>query len=332
MYGFLFSYDERGVLLYPQIDMIGLYKSAHTGLVQKEVSVTREGTTFMRRQWVRPDEAESTQKFTKEQLAKMYADFISNSVDGHTFACKYLKESGFQWEESSSSSENWKCAKTALEHTIDIVFFPNGDKTISSGGQNKFNIEIAKKEYLKCLTNVPQKNKIFLEYYAKNTEYVLNTGLPGAFAYSMKKDVIFYNPSHQEFGMYGFEIVNTHELAHRIDALNLKSWNNKIFRKTIADTIKMVNDNFNKFNLMAKNSNVCQNIFLGDILSALSYNKLDSCTGHSQDIWEVPNTKESEIFANLFSLESLDYADQIKFVKKYFLGLYEAYFDFFRSD
>lgn len=90
-----FRMMKRGVLLYtatlPQIGLIGLYKSAHTGLVQKEVSVTREGTTFMRRQWVRPDEAKPTQNFTKEQLAKMYADFISNSVDGYTFACKYLK-------------------------------------------------------------------------------------------------------------------------------------------------------------------------------------------------------------------------------------------------
>lgn len=302
-----------------------------SGLVQKDVTVTREGTTFTRRQWVRPDEAESTQKFTKEELAKIYHEFTSNSVDGHTYACRALKEAGFHWEESPSPSENWQRAKAALEHTIDLVFFPNGDKSISSGGQNKFDIEVAKKEYLKYLTNVPPKNKIFLENYAKNTEYVLNTSLPGAFAYSKKNDVIFYNPSHQEFGMYGFEFVNTHELAHRIDALNYKSWDNKIYRNTIVDVIKMVSDNFDKFNLMAKELNVCQNIFLGDILSALSYNKLDSCTGHSEDIWKLPNTKESEIFANLFSLESLNYTEQIKFIKKHFLGLYDVYHDFFKE-
>lgn len=106
----------------------------HSGLVQKDVTVTREGTTFTRRQWVRPDEAESTRKFTKEELAKIYHEFTSNSVDGHTYACRALKESGFHWEESSSPSENWKRAKAALEQMVKEVFpsttFPidNGNK------------------------------------------------------------------------------------------------------------------------------------------------------------------------------------------------------------
>lgn len=114
----------------------------HSGLVQKDVTVTREGTTFTRRQWVRPDEAESTQKFTKEELAKIYHEFTSNSVDGHTYACRALKESGFHWEESPSSSENWQRAKAALEQMVKEVF-PSTTFPIDNGNKN----DILKEKY-----------------------------------------------------------------------------------------------------------------------------------------------------------------------------------------
>lgn len=295
-----------------------------SGLVQKDVTVTREGTTFTRRQWVRPDEAESTQKFTKEELAKIYHEFTSNSVDGHTYACRALKESGFHWEESSSPSENWRRAKAALEHTIDIVFFPNGDKSISSGGQNKFDIEVAKKEYLKYLTNVPQKNRIWLEYYIKNTKYVMDTNLDGAFAYSIKKDVIYYNPVHQEFGMYDFNVVNTHELAHRIDALNFKSWNNGRFGEAIEIATKVVSANYTNFSKF-KTYSFFKNDFFSDIMSALSSDELASSAGHSEDYWKNDKLKSAEIFADLFCLVSFNCSEQLNFIKKNFHDLYLEY-------
>lgn len=296
----------------------------HSGLVQKDVTVTREGTTFTRRQWVRPDEAESTRKFTKEKLAKIYHEFTSNSVDGHTYACRVLKESGFHWEESPSLSENWQRAKAALEHTIDLVFFPNGDKSISSGGQNKFDIEVAKKEYLKYLTNVPEKNRIWLEYYAKNTKYVMDTNLNGAFAYSIKKDVIYYNPTHHEFGMFAFNVVNTHELAHRIDALNFKSWNNESFGNAVKVATEKVSINFDTLEKL-QTEDFFTNAFFSDIMSALSNDKLDCSTGHKETYWKNNKLKSVEIFADIFCLQSFNCFEQLNFLKKNFHELYLEY-------
>lgn len=214
-----------------------------------------------------------------------------------------------------------------MEHTIDLVFFPNGDKTISSGGQNKFNIEKAKEEYLKCLTNVPQKNKIFLEYYAKNTEYVLNTNLGSAFAYSIKKDVIYYNTFHPEFGNLDFNVVNTHELAHRMDTLNFKSWNNVQFQNAINNSSKIAHQNLDELSIMLKHLDVCHDVFVQDILSALSNGKLDTIFGHSISEWETAHIKEVETFANLFSLEIFNCQEQIQFLNKYFPALFKAYRD-----
>lgn len=302
----------------------------HSGLVQKDVTVTREGTTFTRRQWVRPDEAESTRKFTKEELAKIYHEFTSNSVDGHTYACRALKESGFHWEESSSPSENWRRAKMALEHMIDMVFFPSGDKSISSGGQNKFDIEVAKKEYLKYLTNVPQKNKIWLEYYAKNTEYVLNTELDGAFAYSMKNDVIFYNPTNEEFGQFDFIKVNTHELAHRLDALYFRSWESNKFKQAVCNTGNKITNHLNTYNRLCKKENVMDDLFLSDIISALSEDHLKGVSGHDTSYWKNTEIKCAEIFANLFSLESLSAVNQLNFIIQNLGKLYSAYLSTFK--
>lgn len=296
----------------------------HSGLVQKDVTVTREGTTFTRRQWVRPDEAELTQKFTKEELAKIYHEFTSNSVDGHTYACRALKESGFHWEESSSPSENWRRAKMALEHMIDMVFFPSGDKSISSGGQNKFDIEVAKKEYLKYLTNVPQKNRIWLEYYAKNTDYVLNTNLDGAFAYSIKKDVIFYNPTNKDFGLYAFQIVNTHELAHRIDTLNIQSWNKQTFNHEIEMASRTVLKHFDTYSKLLE-SGLLKNVFLSDIMSALSHNKLNCSAGHPSNYWDNDRIRTAEIFADMFCINCFSCNEEIGFLNKYFPKLCTEY-------
>lgn len=301
-----------------------------SGLVQKDVTVTREGTTFTRRQWVRPDEAESTQKFTKEELAKIYHEFTSNSVDGHTYACRALKESGFHWEESPSPSENWRRAKAALEHTIDLVFFPNGDKSISSGGQNKFDIETAKKEYLKYLTNVPEKNRIWLEYYSKNTKYVMDTNLNGPFAYSMKKDVIIFNPTSKDFGQFDFIDINTHELSHRMDALYFHSWENNKFKKEVFNAGNEVMNHLNTYTMLCKQENVLDNPFFSDIISALSEDQLRGTTGHEKVYWRNIEIKCAEIFANLFSLESMSAVKQLNFLNQYLDKMYLAYLSIFK--
>lgn len=149
------------------------------------------------------------------------------------------------------------------------------------------------------------------------TQYELNEELDAPFGYNPKLDVIQYNPSIQNYESYDMNFVQAHELSHRIDTLYYYSWENEKFVQAIENTREKV---YNNKKLIAEwfseGGKYEGDMALSDIFSALSDGKLNEvlCGGHELEYWLKDRTHASkEIFANITSIEILDYKSKAEF-------------------
>lgn len=188
-------------------------------------------------------------------------------------------------------------------------------------GYRDFNVEEKREAYKNFLKNVPQKNKMYLEYYNGNTEYEQSSKIKSTFGYHPKHDKIYYNSEHPLFEKFDFNVANTHELAHRIDVLNFKSWENEDFVKAVTDGGKSVLGKVNYFEKLCEED---REGFLSDIISALSSSKIELRYGHDMEYWQTKGNKEKEIFANLFAMEAFQ-DKRMKDVEASLPKLMEAY-------
>ena len=97
-------------------------------------------------------------------------------------------------------------------------------------------------EYLDTLTQAPERVKMYLDYYNRSnpTEYRADETLNSTFAYSVKDDVILYNPRAKGFDEMDFDFAALHETAHRANFLNIQSFENKRFLEAIDRAAKDV--------------------------------------------------------------------------------------------
>lgn len=195
------------------------------------------------------------------------------------------------------------------------------ERYVQDGIANNFDLDIAKENYKEFLQSVPKKNKMYLEFYSGITEYVDNPNFNGTFAYSLPMDKIIFNSSHSAFKNIDFNIANTHELAHRIDILYSKSWLSKKFLSAIKKSEK---DTMKFKSILESQSAIDEQGFFSDIISALSHDSLTLNFGHNSEYWDIPLTKEREIFANIFCLESYN-SSYLEDIKAYFPNVYKEY-------
>jgi hypothetical protein len=145
----------------------------------------------------------------------------------------------------------------------------------------------------------PYKN--IYSRYAETTELRKDDLLMGTgIGYDQDKDAMIYNkralgiPKYQQPA----NIVFSHELAHRYDVLEIKSWENKEFINAIEVAISKIQSNIDKYNDLYRSlKNV--NPALQDILSALSDNKINVNCKHDNLYWSYKNNRILEIFANV---------------------------------
>lgn len=198
----------------------------------------------------------------------------------------------------------------------------------SSGveSQAAFDIDTARQEYKKFLQTVPEKNRIYLEYFSETAEFRKNTTMAPAYAYSYKYDVVYYNETSSAFSSYGFNRSVTHELAHRTDALMIHSEENSDFQAAIASSAEKLKKISVKAILSEVDSSEDGAMNLQDVISALygGYHP-DLDYGHSDKYYARPAAKEREIFANLFSMEAFGCQDLLDIIKVHFPELYAAY-------
>ena len=123
--------------------------------------------------------------------------------------------------------------------------------------------------------------------------------------YDPDKDYIFYNKRYFNNPKYQLPANMTfgHELAHRYDHLEIRSWENKDFVGAIEAAIKKIQSNADKYKDLYISLD-SPNLAFQDILSVLSDNKIKVGFGHESTYWDKPNMKALEIFANASYLQA----------------------------
>ena len=213
---------------------------------------------------------------------------------------------------------------STVEVTVGTDIY-NVEKPMSEyrDASGRFDIDKANADYEKLLTKVPEEYKMSIETAYKTTEFEENTEISSAFRYDTKRDRVVYNPEHRNFDNYSYPQAVTHELSHRIDALDYHSEKNAKFSKAIDDAYPVAMRNAGRLSEYSVNSD--GDGFFSDIISALSNGDIKTMAYHSTKYWSKHGAKEKEIFANLFSMGVFDQKKHIDLINEIFPEVYEAY-------
>ena len=232
------------------------------------------------------------------------------------------KDGNVYYVPADMTYEQWKqtFAEGGSKEELLQVFQPMGQYRQADGA---FDLDSALADYKKFLPSVPKRCRMYLQQAVDAVGYE-ETALPdAAFGYLTKNDTIVYNPSKKSFYRLDFRVVNTHELAHRIDRFFTKSWEDAAFQKAVADARAVVDKQPDLFvDFCAQNDT---DGFLSDIFSAICEDDYRFPFYHKKEYWQKPWKKEMEIFANLFSLEAVRDVSKLNFIEKHFPELLRVY-------
>lgn len=220
--------------------------------------------------------------------------------------------------------------------TVDFI---EDEKTAVYEEKNK-NLEIPEiknekvKKSAKNLDKILEKNgeknlhAVEMRNYFEFTEFIEDKKLKSAFAYDDVDDIIKFNPESESFDKYDLNYALSHELAHRMDMLKYKSYENKEFLEAIEKSKKVLYDNQEKIKKWFDIDGIYEaDEAVSDIISSLSKGKANNYlpAGHKPNYWK-DNTVAQEIFANLSSIYVLDYDKYFDF-KSTFSGLFKNYLE-----
>ena len=171
---------------------------------------------------------------------------------------------------------------------------------------------------------------INMNFYNQTTEYQSNEKLGAAFAYIPQLDVIQYNPKAPNYEFYDMNYVLAHELSHRMDIRDYRSWEDEKFIKAVDNTKKIVYNYIDKIKTWFVVGGKYENdMALSDIISALTEGDttLNSilCAKHDKKYW-LQNKVYTylEIFADMSSIDVLNYESREEF-KGLLKEIYKAY-------
>ena len=200
------------------------------------------------------------------------------------------------------------------------VFQPMENYRQKDGG---FDLEAAKADYRKFLQSVPEKNRIYLEQALEAVGFEEAKLKASAFGYTVKKDAILYDPTKLEFFDYDFQVVTTHELAHRVDNFFVNSEENEDFLKVIQEGKHLILTHQKE--LISFCDEFDGEGCFSDVLSAVCQDEVRFPFYHEKEYWMKPGNQQKEIFANLFSLETFQDKEKLSFLERYFPGLVDIY-------
>ncbi|MDD3230335.1 MAG: hypothetical protein PHE09_14120 [Oscillospiraceae bacterium] len=206
-----------------------------------------------------------------------------------------------------------------------LEIFASKENSAFRRENDTFDLGAAKEEFETFLKTVPEKNRMYLETAFKGAEYRQAKMNDAVFGYSENSDRIYFDPSQIRFWEYAFTEVNTHELAHRIDYHFVHASDDEMLKNAIQRAKDILDKDPYKFIKYSFEND--QQGFLSDILSAISDGKYDFSAGHATEYWAKAGNRESEVFANLFSLEAFDDQDSLDYMHRVFPELLKAYDD-----
>ena len=134
------------------------------------------------------------------------------------------------------------------------------------------------------------------------------------FGYSPSKDAFYYDTSRKSFHDIDLSIVTTHELSHRIDKLFLNVESDTNFVEKVKGAKQTIDSDPKKFQQFCIDND--EEGFLSDICSAVSESKYEFPQEHSEEYWKRKGIKESEIFANYYSLVAFKDTSKLNFLRE----------------
>ena len=139
------------------------------------------------------------------------------------------------------------------------------------------------------------------------------------FGYSPSKDAFYYDTSRKSFHDIDLSIVTTHELAHRIDNQFVNVAENEDFRQKVSSSKQLIDNDPEKFQRFCQTDTEG---FASDICSAVCEGNYWFAYGHSKQYWQKKGIKESEIFANYYSLLAFQDKQKLNFLQENLPDIY----------
>ena len=139
------------------------------------------------------------------------------------------------------------------------------------------------------------------------------------FGYSPSKDAFYYDISRKSFHDIDLSIVITHELAHRIDNQFVNVAENENFRQKVSFSKQLIDNDPEKFQRFCQTDTEG---FASDICSAVCEGNYWFAYGHSKQYWQKKGIKESEIFANYYSLLAFQDKQKLNFLQENLPDIY----------
>lgn len=139
------------------------------------------------------------------------------------------------------------------------------------------------------------------------------------FGYSPSKDAFYYDISRKSFHDIDLSIVITHELAHRIDNQFVNVAENEDFRQKVSYSKQLIDNDPEKFQRFCQTDTEG---FASDICSAVCEGNYWFAYGHSKQYWQKKGIKESEIFANYYSLLAFQDKQKLNFLQENLPDIY----------
>jgi len=198
----------------------------------------------------------------------------------------------------------------------------------SSEKSYNFNIEKARSDAKTLLSNCPETkcSKIMSEQLNEAT-FELDLKMGDPFSISRKTGAIHYNPSHEDFYKFDHSVAILHETAHRADIFLYHAAENDEFSQAVLDSVVHTNRDSIVNAYIKSSPEIQRNSYLSDILSAVTENdeRIPFIASHENKYLLEEGNRESEIFADLFTIESMSETEVIDFLKNTLPDLYASF-------
>lgn len=164
-------------------------------------------------------------------------------------------------------------------------------------------------------------------YYESMSEYVMDDSYDGAIGYYPASDTIRVNMENLQASAYDETYALTHEVSHRMDYLEFRSFQSDGFAKAIEAARETVYNNLEAIKKWFEAGGKYENsIALSDIISALTGNEIHGYYGHDPEYWQKKDMIPMEIFANISAMELCAFPEIEEFKEGGLLhSLYQAY-------
>ena len=222
-----------------------------------------------------------------------------------------------QAEESSERGQRESAPQPAESRKLPSDSMPTKNYITSDG---TLDVQKLQDDYQTFTQQMDAPCQAYLQTMMQAVEFK-SAKLPESspFGYSPSKDAFYYDISRKSFHDIDLSIVITHELAHRIDNQFVNVAENENFRQKVSSSKQLIDNDPEKFQRFCQTDTEG---FASDICSAVCEGNYWFAYGHSKQYWQKKGIKESEIFANYYSLLAFRDKQKLNFLQENLPDIY----------